>query len=182
MLQIAKQHSTGSAANVRLVQASYESLSRDCGTGFDGVYCIGNSLAAAGTAAGVAKTIQQFVACLRIGGRLFVQILNFTPMRREVPCVRGPRIASVEGRDYVSVRQFHFFDADAQVTNITIWQENGEWRQLGHAGRLYPLEREELLALCEEAGLHTDAIWGSYAKEPFDVQNSADLILVATRR
>jgi len=142
--------------------------------------CIGNSLAAAGSAAAVATAIEQFAACLRVGGRLFVQILNLTPMRERVPCVQGPRITVVEGQEYVSARQFHFVGQEAQVTNITIWNE-GEWKQVAHAGSLYPIEREELLSLCAKANLRVDALWGSYAKEPFDLPNSVDLIVVATR-
>ena len=141
----------------------------------------GNSLAAAASAAAIATAIEQFAACLRVGGRLFVQILNFTPMRKRVPCVQGPRTTDVEGLEYVSVRQFHFVGQEAQVTNITIWKE-GEWKQLAHAGRLYPIEREELLSLCAKANLRVDALWGSYARESFDLPNSVDLIVVATRQ
>lgn len=180
MLRFAMQFAESAKADIRCIQTSYGSLVRDCGNEFNGVYCIGNSLAAAGNAATVAKAIEQFASCLRIGGRLFVQILNFAPMRKEVPCVRGPRIATVDEREYVSVRQFHFVDHEALVTNISIWKD-GQWKQRSHAGCLYSIEHDELLKLCEKAGLRVDAIWGSYAKEPFDLNNSVDLILVATR-
>lgn len=180
MLRFAQKLASDAGTDVRFVQTAYHSLSQDCGTGFDGLYCIGNSLAAAGSLSEVRQAIVQFATCLRSGGRLFIQILNFALMREEAPCVRGPRVAMMESKEYVSVRHFDFLKNHAQVTNITIWKE-GAWKQIAHTGRLYTIERAELEALCERSGLRIDALWGSYAKEPFDVQASIDLILVATR-
>ena len=86
-----------------------------------------------------------------LASRTFIEILNFTPMRRRVPCVQGPRIAVVDGREYISVRQFHFLEDRAYVTNITIWNEDG-WRQCSHAGQLYPVGLDELQTWCSTFG------------------------------
>lgn len=180
MLRFAKALALSAGAKLRFEQAPYANLRKTCGTGFDGVYCIGNALAAAGSAEDVATAIAQFAACLRTGGRLFVQILNFAAMRERVPCVQGPRTAIVDGQEYVSVRQFHFHERSAQVTNITLWKAP-EWQHRAHCGRLYPIERDEFETHCARAGLHVDAMWGSYAREPFDARSSVDLIAVATR-
>lgn len=180
MLQFAKRLASDAGATPRFEHTAYANLRGTCGSGFDSVYCIGNALAAAGSAAGVATAIEQFAACLRPGGRLFVQILNFAALRERVPCVLGPRVATVDGQEYVSVRHFQFHERSAQVTNITVWK-SPEWQHRAHCGRLYPIERTELEALCARAGLRIDATWGSYAREPFDVRSSVDLIVVATR-
>lgn len=180
MLQFARRQSTEARADVRFLHARYDSL-QNIGLGrLDGIYCIGNSLAAAGSAHGVATAIQQFAALLRPGGRLFLQILNFASMRRQTPCVIGPRVAVVDGREYISVRQFHFLNDLAQVTNITIWNEGG-WRQCSHCGQLYPVELDELRAWCSNSGLKIDDLWGGYDREPFNPASSVDLIVVATR-
>jgi len=179
MLAIAARHAAD-VAGVRFVPTSYSELAATVGEGFDGVYCLGNALAAAGSKAGVGEAIAQFAACIRPGGRLFLQILNFAPMRRETPCVRGPRVVTVEGIEYISVRHFHFDAEAASVTGVTIWHDDG-WKQRATGGRLYPIERDELVARCEQAGLRVDDLWGNYQRTRFDMDKPGDLILVATR-
>lgn len=182
---------TGSAPNVaggrdvtpstpiEFVHSTYATLHEKIGGGFDGLYCIGNSLAAAGTADEVKQGLQQFAKCLRPGGRLFIQILNFPIMRSDTPCVRGPRVTNVDGTEYVSVRHFVFRGDFVEVNNITLWKDDG-WQFRTHAGRLYPITPQELSEWCQQFGLCVDDLWGSYAREPFDVNRSTDLILVGT--
>jgi len=180
MLSVARQTIAKEKADVRLVRASYAELCQALGTGFDGVYCLGNSLAAAGTRESVRMAVEQFAKCLRPGGKLFIQVLNFERMRKEVPCVQDPRVARVDGLEYVSVRQFHFVEDWVQVTNITVWSDNG-WHKRAHAGRLYPVTCDELRLWCHDAGIRTDHAWGGYTREAFSAERAIDLVLVGTR-
>ena len=201
MLEIARRNAQDASLQIRFELAAYSDLSKHwqshqhwqasplvagqlagglVGGGFDGLYCLGNSLAAAGTRAAVQDAVAQFGRCLRQGGRLFIQILNFSLMRTEEPCVRGPRIATVDGVEYVSVRQFHFVEDLVNVTNITLFNDSG-WKYRAHTGVLYPVGIDELRAWCGSAGLRVDDLWGDYRREPFDAEQSADLLLTATR-
>lgn len=180
MLSIALRRAKDAPGDIRFVPAAYDRLRALAGTGFDGVYCLGNALAAAGSRDGVADALAEFAACLRPGGRLFVQVLNFAPMKEQVPCVRGPRVSTMDGQTYVSVRQFHFADGLAQVTNITLWDDGG-WRKRAHAGTLYPVTLGELRTWCSSNGLRIDEAWGGYDRKPFDEGRSTDLIIAATR-
>ncbi len=180
MLSVARQTVAKENANVSLVRASYAEFLEEVGGGFDGLYCLANSLAAAGSREEVKLAIGQFGRCLRPGGKLFFQVLNFARMRGEVPCVQGPRVTNVEGRDYVSVRQFHFVDDYVQVTNITTWNEDG-WRQRSHAGRLYPVTLDELRDWCGHAGIQCESVWGGYDCAAFEVERSIDLLFKGTK-
>ncbi len=179
MLALANQQSAG-RDRLRFAHASYDQLSSVVGGGHDGLYCLGNSLAAAGSREGVTAAIEQFAACLRRGGRLFVQILNFAPMRAESPCVRGPRVATVDGVEYVSFRQFHFDETGADITNVTLYRDDAWHKRVG-GGRLYTIERDEFVKACSQAGFTVDELWGDYQRNEFDIKTSTDLILVATR-
>lgn len=180
MLDVARHLTGGRDRGPHFVAVPYAKLHKQVGGGFDGVYCLANALAAAGTRDAVAEAISQFAKCLRPGGRLFAQMLNFVPMRREEPCVRGPRIATVGDREYVSVRQFSFFPDHIQVSNITLWHDGG-WHQRAQSRCLYGLRVDELRDFCGAAGLEIDHLWGSYACEPFDERQSVDLLIAATR-
>ncbi len=180
MLEVAARVRSETNTDVRFVTTPYASLADAVGTGFDGLFCLANALAAAGSRDAVAGAIANFARCLRVGGRIYTQILNFAPMKEKVPCVRGPRIATVDGQEYISVRQFHFGSDAVQVTNVTMWKDD-TWNQRAHCGMLYPASLDELSEWCAGAGLRIDETWGGYDRSAFDPTSSADLILVATR-
>ncbi len=180
MLELAAGHARAAGVELRLVQGRYSSLPEITEGGFDGAYCVGNALAAAGDGASVREAVSGLSRSLRVGGRLFIQVVNFRGMRGEQPCVRGPRVAVHGGVEYVSVRCFHFEADHCRVTNVTLWKD-GRWRQASHCGTLYPLELEKVRAWWAASGLAIDALYGSYGKEAFDVSRSGDLIVVATR-
>jgi SAM-dependent methyltransferase len=180
MLEIARHRTPPALRDVRFVAAPYAALYEKAGGGFDGVYCLGNALAAAGTRAAVSDALGQFARCLRLGGRLLLQLINFPLMRSEDPCVRGPRVSKVDGVEYVSVRHFVFADASVRVTNITLWHDGG-WEYRTHTGTLYPVSLDELHRWCAASGLRIDETWGGYSREAFDSDHSTDLLIVATR-
>jgi hypothetical protein len=101
-------------------------------------------------------------------------------MRHEEPCIRGPRVTLHDNVEYVSVRHFTFEGEACQVTNVTLWKEP-PWRYWSHTGVLYPIAVDEMSQWCAEAGLRNDAQYGSYARDAFDIEQSVDLITVATR-
>ncbi len=180
MLAVAHRVAARQKTNVEFVTAAYADIPRAIGRNFDGVYCLANSLAAAASRDTVRDAVHQFARCLRPGGRMFIQVLNFAPMRREEPCIRGPRVTNVDGVEYVSTRHFCFHDDCAIVSNITLWRE-GTWQQRASSRRLYPVTPAELQSWMVAAGMRVDAAWGGYDKSPFDLAASPDLIVVGTR-
>ncbi|MBI4719055.1 MAG: class I SAM-dependent methyltransferase [Planctomycetes bacterium] len=180
MLAVARRTAAAAGTAPRFACVPYGALHLRLGGDFDGVYCIGNALAAAGSRHAAAEALAQFAACLRRGGRLFVQILNFAAMRDQHPCVHGPRVSHVDGREYVSLRHFRFAGEIVEITHITLWNEGG-WKKYAQAGRLCDIDLETLRGWCDADGLRVDALWGSYDREPLDLERSVDLILVATR-
>lgn len=188
MLDLARGHAEREDAQVRFLCCTYDGLADRLHAGSDGVFCIGNSLAAAGSAEASGRAIASFGAVLRPGGRLFVQVLNFPPMWAESPCVRGPRVSLVDGVEYVSVRCFQFVADPAagpqgavSVTNVTLWHDEA-WHKRCHSGTLYPLTREELTAWCAAAGMIVQETYGAYDRAAFDPEASTDLIVIAERK
>lgn len=188
MLEVARGHASREGAHPRFVCCPYDALTDRLDAGFDGVMCIGNSLAAAGSAGAIERAVANFGSLLRPGGRLFVQVLNFPPLRLASPCVRGPRVSVVDGVEYVSVRCFDFRpdpqagpQGCASVTNVTLWND-GAWHKRCHSGTLYPLTREELTTWCARANLTVLNVYGLYDRTPFDPKTSIDVILIAERK
>lgn len=181
MLDVAREYAARESAAIRFEHTLYADLYARLGGGFDGVFSQANALAAAGSAGSTRQAIEQFAACLRPGGRLFVQVLNFAPMRAEHPCVKGPRVSTMDGQEYVSFRQFCFHGDTVGVTNVTMWHDESGWHKHAHGGTLYAVSPDEMRAWCDAAGLSIDHEWGDYAKAPFAPAGSGDYIVVAHR-
>ena len=189
MVAFARDVVASCAERAEVFEARIEALAELSLGPMDGVYCLGNSLAAVGRAVDVQGALANFSAVLRPGGKLVIQVLNFEAMRRETPCVRGPRVARTDGTEYVSCRCFHFEpdlavgpSGRADIVGVSFWQEDGQWRQHAGAGRLYPMGRAELVAAIEQAGFAIDGVWGSYAKQPVGEANAPDVIVAATKK
>lgn len=179
MIELARRHAAD-VANCSFETVPFAGMSRTLGGGFDAVYCIGNSLAAAQSAEAGREAVAQFAACLRPGGVLFLQVLNFPPMRAQLPCVRGPNPVTVDGVEYVRFRQFHFLAESVEVTSVTMWHEGG-WQMHAGGGVLYPVTPDELDAWFAGAGLKIETRWADYTRKPFDPALPTDLIITARR-
>lgn len=180
MLDVAREHLAAEDAAATLIESDFAAIGHDAGP-FDGIYCVGNSLAATGSEASARASFATMASLLAPGGRLFIQILNFQKLRAERPALRGPRVCRIDGIEYVSTRLFTFNGSAVEVTSLTFWNDGG-WRQFAGSGSLYALSSEELDRWARLAGLSIDKWCGSYHREPFDAASSGDLILIATRR
>jgi SAM-dependent methyltransferase len=181
MLEAAAAHAAEAGANVTWVHGFFESIADATPGPFDGIYCIGNSLATAGTAESVQCALRSFAQVLRPGGRVFVQVLNFDAMRRQPPCVLGPRVTHHDGVEYLSFRVFHLEAETAQVVSITAWKDQ-QWHQESAGGTLYPMGHAQLRTWFGQAGFEVDACYSDYARKPYNPGRQGDLIVVATRR
>jgi glycine/sarcosine N-methyltransferase len=179
MLVAARAHLTERGLEARLVETSLEATPPAIGP-FDGVFCVGNSLAAMGYATAAQAAMASMARALRPGGRLFVQIVNFVKMRAERPCIRGPRARVEEGIEYLTTRVFSFHGDAVDITSLTLWNDQG-WQHFAASSTLYPISQPEILDWATAGGLTVDALYGGYDRQPFDVASSEDLILVATK-
>lgn len=179
MLAAARSHLAESALDATLIEASLDAMPSAIGP-FDGVFCVGNSLAAMGSAAAAQRAMASMASVLRPGGRLFVQIVNFAKMRNERPCLRGPRARREGGVEYISTRVFSFHAETVEITSLTLWHDNG-WQHFAASSMLYPIFQPQIVAWTAAAGLRLDALYGGYDRRPFDASTSEDLILAATR-
>ncbi len=184
MLREAEQRAADQNAQAKFVHADLRHLARSASGPFSGAYCVGNALAALGTTAGVRAVVRQFARVLRPGGRLVIQVLNFAAIRPQISTegyVRGLQSASIDGREYVTLKVFGTHGDQMTLTRVVLWSEEGQWRSFTRQARLAPVERGELTRWLRHAGFRMVGTFGDYAGDPFDVRTSNDLIVVAER-
>lgn len=181
MIRVAERNCAAAGVDAPLHPYVFEELRERLEGVFDGIYCLGNSLAASGSAAAVREALENFGAVLQPGGKLVVQVLNFPLLRKEEPVVRGPRVVEFDGVEHVTSRVFTFQPEGCVVASVTVWKDSGGWQQRVSRGCLYPVELAELQEWTHRAGLRIAARYGDYSGAGFDPDESRDLIFVAER-
>jgi glycine/sarcosine N-methyltransferase len=184
MLRFARKVAGDSGARVRFIRAAFGELPRRVRGPFDGLWCVGNSLALASSERAVREALGGFTRLLRPGGRLMIQVTNFTQIRRQAEkggYVRGPHAITHDGREYVSLKVFYVAGDRATVTGVTLWKDAGQWQRETFQGHLYAIEAAPLTRWLKAAGFRVLERLGSYAGEAYDAEKSGDLVVVAAR-
>lgn len=185
MLNLARRHAEAENINVRFKLASFQTLAHTIKIRFDGIYCLGNALAATGSEKAARAAIRQFARALNPGGRLVLQVINFTDIKRQIlhsGYTRGPQTAVIQGRTCLSVKVFGLLGSKVSLTRINLYREDDRWQKHVSQIPLFPVERAQLIPWLKTAGLRPVAVLGSYAGERFDARRSGDLIVVAECR
>ena len=185
MLALARRRAREAGVRVRPVRATFDQIHRRIRRAFDGVFCVGNSLALAGSPDAARSALAAFAGLLRPGGRLLVQVINFEQVREQASrggYVRGPQSVVIDGREFVSCKVFQPTGRRVVLTGITLWKEDGRWQREVVQGTQCPIDAKPLSRWLKAAGFRVLSALGSYAGEPYDAKTSGDLIVVAERK
>ncbi len=204
MLAVARKEAAEASLPVRFELASYAEMYDKVGGGFDGLYCLGNSLAAAGTRELVIDAIRHFARCLRPGGRFFLDCLNFTPMLPGFggmigvvgPTAFPPSAAPIPSpaskseppasqpppaQPPTSIGPGVVIGVGtSRIDGVSISETPSEAKP-PKKGRLYPHNVYELREWLNAAGLRIDHEWGSFGREPYDISTSPDHLIAGTK-
>jgi SAM-dependent methyltransferase len=184
MLRTARRLAAEQHTRPRFRQTTFERIGPVAPGPYDGIYCLGNALAATGSEKAAANAIRQFTRSLRPGGRLVLQVINFTAVLREANhggYARGPQTATIGGRECLSMKVFGYDGRHVQLTRLNLWQDGERWKTDVSQARLFPVIPAWLAKQIRGAGLRIIARLGSYSGEPFNPRDSGDLIVVANR-
>ena len=144
---------------------------------FDAVFCMGNTIAHAGSFDEAQKAIGGLLTLLRPGGILVVQLLNFERILKDRPRVINRKIAG-----NVTYIRYYSYLADSIVFKVlTIRRKDARVTRKLIATRLCPLRREDLTETFTSSRL-TPLFYGGIDSSPFDPARSKDLLIVCQLR
>jgi SAM-dependent methyltransferase len=158
MLEHFRRNAARAAVDVPVTQARWEDLERHHGSSFDVVMCRGASFPYAGTwdvdtapsRENLATSVRQFVACLRPGGRLYLDIPHAGDLARRTQHVRHPRLTV--GGHTVDLAETVTNDHERRIrrwkTRLTVDGRTTTFQRRSHL--LWP---NELMSLFRDAGL-----------------------------
>ncbi len=182
MIERARANSAAAGVETRFEVAGFGQLHRRLGGGFDALLCLGNSLPHILTTETLHDTLMDFAACLRPGGALLIQNLNYDLPRRKR--WMAPQSRREGDADWLFVR-FYDLEPDGLLTfNMVVLQRDepdGEWQQRFLSTLLRPWLRDELTEALEGAGFTAITHWGDMQGTPFDPHASPNLVIGATR-
>lgn len=144
---------------------------------FDAAICIGNSLALVEPSTAEAA-LANMLRAVRPGGAVIVQVLNLWKLP-DGPCLWQKHLrAALSGGESLVIKGVHRC-SDRGYVEVIVVDAAGSLRS--HAAPFRGLRAEELLAAAARHGADHAACYGDYHDQPYDLNTSTDLILLARR-
>ena len=183
MVAQAQANAQAAGAEVRFYNLGFGELARGLDNTFGAALCLGNSLPHVLTEDALQAALRDFAAVLRPEGILVIQNRNFDRVMQRRERFMSPEAHQRDDREWIFVRFYDFLSENALQFNMVRLQrgEDGIWVPQVDQTRLRPWRYAEWEQQLQAAGLVMLAAYGSYNREPFDAEESGDLILVAKR-
>jgi glycine/sarcosine N-methyltransferase len=147
---------------------------------FDAALCVGNSLALARDVTVVQRVLQQMLAAVRNGGVAVVHVLNLWRLP-DGPCVwhKCKRTTLPQG-EVLLARGVHRCGSRGYV-ELIVAELTGGVSMRGQSAQLLGLEAAELERMASQAGAGQVGVYGGYQGQPYDRQESVDLLIIAEK-
>ncbi|MEN6459021.1 MAG: class I SAM-dependent methyltransferase [Thermoguttaceae bacterium] len=152
---------------------------------FDAAICVGNSLALASDLAAVNRAIDRALAGVRDGGLLIAHVQNVWRLP-DGPCewqkCLRVTLSPLEqpARDAIVVRGTHRHGVCCYLELVVADRANGRLLH-SESTRLVALEAGDLERMAIDGGAKVVEFFGGYDQQPYDRQQSLDLVMVARK-
>jgi len=165
--------------NVRLFVADMLILDEMPGTGFDCVFCIGNSIVHLGSKDAILDAIRNMKKKLGRNGALLLQIINFDRILEKgvtsLPTITNSDIGLVFHRNYKRNEETGIIYFD---TELIIKNDNCDER-FENRVELFPLLSADMRELLQLAGFDSIKFYGGFSGEPYIAGESYLLVAEA---
>jgi glycine/sarcosine N-methyltransferase len=177
MLARLEAHADERRLQVTAIRSSFSDLPTTVGAKFDAVLCVGNTLPNLPSPREVDEALRNFAALLNPAGILFVQLVNFDRI-----VGRHDIIQSVKEAGEKTFVRFYEVGAEGLTFNrLTIDRSGGELRSTLRSSPHLPLKRRDLVTSFTAAGFRSVEVYGNTRLEPFDEEQSSDLVILGHR-
>ncbi len=179
MVEAARRNAREAGLAIEFFTAGFAELAGKLPGTFDALLCLGNSLPHVNDLSHLDATLGDFRAVLRPGGLLVLQLRNFDAVLRRRERFLPPQ-AHAEGEAEWLFFRFYDFLADGRLRfhMVVVHRTPANETCQIESTVLFPILRDQLLPACREAGFTDLALYGSMKGDPFDPEESADLVLV----
>lgn len=181
MVEQARRGALAAGVEVSFHQAGLGELFPHVDDSFDAVLCLGQSLPHLLSEQAVRGALRDFAALLRPRGLLLIQNRN-----DERLLAQGRRFLPLSSREeggweWLFLRVLDLAPERIHFHLVTLWRDAEGWHQRVSTTEHRPISRQELSTGLARAGFSEPAFFGSWLLEPFDLEHSGDLVVVARR-
>ena len=146
---------------------------------FDLALCVGNSLGLAADMHVIRQVVANLLSALRPGGALLLQVLNLCALADGPSVWQKCKRAELSGRQTLIVKGLHR-TGDRGYVDLLVIDTAAQPPQLqADTAAFWGLEAEPLAEMARQAGTAEVRLYGGYQEQPYDRQESVDLVLVA---
>lgn len=181
MIDRAQENATRAAVDIETHVVPFGGLAASNLGEFDAITCLGNSLPHAIDEESLNETLTDWHQALAPSGIVIVQSRSFDRVIASGERFMPPETHREGENEWVFVR---FYDQDEPIWRFNIIrmhrQGRGKWASRIEHTLLRPWRYRELAAALKRAGFSASA-YGNLRGEPFNLETSSDLVLVAQR-
>ncbi len=146
----------------------------------DAAICVGNSLALAPDVATVERALAEMAAAVRPDGLLVVHVLNLWRLA-DGPCMwQKCRRARLAQGEMLIVKGMHRCATRGYV-DLVVTALDGNVQMQSESVPFLGLETAELERMVRSAGAREVQFFGGYQDQPYDRQQSVDLLMIALK-
>lgn len=148
---------------------------------FDVAICVGNSLALAAEVSTAGQAVREMLAAVRGGGLVVVHLLNLGRLP-DGPCIwQKCKRAHLPQAEVLIVKGVHRAGSGGYVDLIVVpLAPPGQMHS--ESAPLLGLEADELERVALDAGAASVRLFDGYQDQPYEPQQSVDLVMVAEKR
>ncbi|MFQ5594283.1 MAG: class I SAM-dependent methyltransferase [Anaerolineae bacterium] len=183
MTELARAKAEAENLDVSFFVSSLSDLANHATPPFDAVVCLGNSLPHLLTDDELDAGLAGLTSVLRPGGLLVLHNLNYDKRWREQPRFFAVSNSYVNNRE-VLVWRFADYHVDSEriTFHIAVFEKSDSGWSVDVISTLQrPLFRADLERRLGEAGMTHITAYGNLAGEPFDPDESPDLVIIASK-
>jgi SAM-dependent methyltransferase len=151
---------------------------------FTAAFCLGNALPGLSAEGQLLAALRGVAGVLRPGGIFLTQNLNYD-LRWQKRLRQFPLLSGETPREeilLVKVAEYHADYLDFHALFLARAKPAGKWQAYTRSSRQIPLFQNLLADLARQAGLGEFSFWGDFARTPFELEGSHDLVLAARKQ
>lgn len=178
MLQQAKENAKRLGVSIPWIQSSMQNLKQHVQSGFEVLFCLGNSIPHLLTEKELELALQGFYAILNPNGFVVLQLLNYEKILKQ-----KERIVGVHRKGNMEfVRFYDFLENQIQFNILKITDQNGKLSYDLSQTELFPYCSNDLKKKLKETGFAKLQFYGNMKMQDFESNSSENLVVLATKK
>lgn len=139
------------------------------------IVCLGNTLVHLASRAEIKSFLEQVKKCLLPGGKFILQIVNYDRIFQQ----QITALPEIENDKIRFVRKYHFDPSTKKITFHTALTVKAESRTIENEVLLYPLQKNELARLLEDAGFSDLHFYGTFNSDRWHIDSPATIAVAS---